>query len=68
VFGIRRRSWWGGAVVLAVLSLPFVLTGLWGEWLRALANSRGGGLLYSSLEAPMLLLPLVAWLGRRRGG
>jgi hypothetical protein len=68
VFGVRRRSWWGGAVVLAVLSLPFVLTGLWGEWLRALANSRGGGLLYSSLEAPMLLLPLVAWLGRRRGG
>jgi len=67
VFGIRRRSWWAGAAVLALLSLPFVFMGLWGDWLRALANSRGGGLLYSSLEAPMLLLPLVAWLGRRRG-
>jgi hypothetical protein len=29
-------------------------------------NSRGGGPLYSSLEIPMLLIPLVAWAGRTR--
>jgi hypothetical protein len=29
------------------------------------ADSRGGGLLYSALEAPLLALPLVAWAGRR---
>jgi len=66
LFGVRRRSWWLGAVALALLSLPFLATGLWADWLTAVANSRGGGLLYSSLEAPMLLLPLVAWVGRRR--
>jgi hypothetical protein len=38
---------------------------MWGDWVAAMANSRGGGLLYSALEAPMLALPLVAWVGRR---
>ncbi|HET9613262.1 MAG TPA: hypothetical protein VFP22_00500 [Candidatus Limnocylindrales bacterium] len=68
LFGVARRSWWAGAAVLAVLSAPFLAGGLWADWLKTLANSRGGGLLYSSLEAPMLLLPIVAWLGRRRRG
>jgi hypothetical protein len=64
LFGIGRRSWWVGALALVLLSLPF--GALWREWLTTLVNSRGGGLLYSSLEAPFLLLPLVAWLGRTR--
>lgn len=64
VFGIRRRSWWVGAATLVLLSLPFGPA--WADWLTTLVNSRGGGLLYSSLEAPFLLLPLVAWLGRAR--
>ena len=68
LFGIRRRSWWAGAAVLALLSVPFLFLGMWADWVQTLQNSRGGGLLYSALEAPMLLLPLVAWLGRRRGG
>jgi hypothetical protein len=68
LFGIRRRSWWAGATVLGVMSAPFVATGLWADWITTLVNSRGGGVLYSSLEAPMLLLPIVAWLGRRRFG
>jgi hypothetical protein len=66
LFGIRRRSWWLGAAALVALSLPFL--GLWADWVRTLANSQGGGVLYSSLEAPMLLLPIVAWFGRRRFG
>jgi hypothetical protein len=48
------------------LAVPF--GGLWADWVASVVNSRGGGTLYSSLEAPMLALPLVAWLGRRRGG
>jgi hypothetical protein len=64
LFGIPRRSWWVGAAVLALMSLPF--GSLWADWLTTLVNSRGGGLLYSSLEAPFLVLPLVAWLGRTR--
>lgn len=64
LFGANRRSWWLAAAAVGVVSLPF--GSMWADWLTALANSRGGGLLYSSLEVPMLLLPLVAWLGRSR--
>jgi len=66
LFGIRRRSWWLGAAVLLALSVPF--GSLWADWVASVVNSRGGGPLYSSLEAPMLCLPLAAWVGRRRGG
>jgi len=64
LFGIRSRSWWFGAAALVLLSVPFAA--LWGEWLQSVLNSRGGGLLYSILEIPMLLLPLVAYAGRTR--
>jgi hypothetical protein len=64
--GIGRRSWWLGFAVLLALCLPF--GGLWGDWVASVVNSRGGGLLYSALEIPILLLPIVAWLGRTRGG
>lgn len=63
LFGIHRRAWWIGFAVLVALSAPF--GSMWGDWIAAVANSRGGGLLYSALEAPMLALPLVAWAGRR---
>ena len=66
LFGITRRSWWVGAAALVALSLPF--GALWADWIGSVANSRGGGHLYSSLEAPFLVLPLVAWLGRTRRG
>jgi hypothetical protein len=64
LFGANRRSWWIALAVLVALSLPFGV--LWADWLASVTNSRGGGLLYSTLEVPMLLLPLVAWLGRTR--
>jgi hypothetical protein len=41
---------------------------MWLDWLTSLQNSEGGGLLYSSLEVPMLLLPVVAWAFRTRAG
>jgi hypothetical protein len=66
LFGLDRRSWWAGLAILVLLCLPY--GGLWGDWVASVLNSRGGGLLYSALEIPMLLLPLVAWLGRTRGG
>jgi hypothetical protein len=64
LFGANRRSWWVALAVLVAASVPF--GGLWADWVASLANSRGGGVLYSTLEIPMLLLPLVAWLGRTR--
>jgi hypothetical protein len=66
LFGIRHRSWWAGAAALAVLSIPF--GPLWLDWVASVVNSRGGGLLYSALEVPILALPLAAWVGRRAGG
>lgn len=64
LFGIRQRSWWVGLAIFVALSLPFGV--MWADWLTTVVNARGAGLLYSALEAPMLALPLVAWLGRRR--
>jgi hypothetical protein len=64
LFGIRERAWWLGAASLVALSLPF--GAMWIDWVVAVLNSRGGGFLYSSLEAPMLALPLAAWIGRTR--
>lgn len=64
LFGAWRRSWWITAAAFFVACLPF--GALWADWLASVVNSRGGGPLYSALEIPMLLLPLVAWLGRTR--
>ena len=64
LFGARRRSWWLALAVVAAAAIPF--GSLWADWITSVLNSRGGGILYSTLEVPMLLLPLVAWLGRTR--
>ncbi len=65
LFGANRRAWWIGLALLVGLSVPF--GSLWIDWLASVANSRGGGPLYSALEIPVLALPLVAWAGRTRG-
>jgi hypothetical protein len=52
--------------VFGLLCLPF--GALWSDWVASVLNSRGGGVLYSALEIPILLLPIVAWVGRTRGG
>lgn len=64
LFGANRRTWWLALGVVVLLSLPF--GNMWADWLTSVVNSRGGGILYSSLEIPMLLLPVVAWAGRAR--
>jgi hypothetical protein len=64
LFGVRDRVWWVGLGVFLAACLPF--GALWADWIVSVLNSRGSGLLYSVLEAPMLLFPLVAWLGRSR--
>jgi hypothetical protein len=34
---------------------------MWRDWLTAVTNSTGGGLLYSFQDVPILLLPVIAW-------
>ncbi len=62
LFGLWRRSWWIAAIGFGIACIPF--GAIWADWVASVANSRGGGLLYSTLEIPMLILPLVACLGR----
>jgi len=62
LFGANRRSWWVALAALVAISLPF--GALWVDWVASIVNSRGGGVLYSALEIPMLLIPLIAWAGR----
>jgi hypothetical protein len=64
VFGFRDRTWWVGLAVFLAACVPFGM--LWADWIVSVVNSRGSGPLYSVLEAPMLLFPLVAWIGRTR--
>lgn len=59
--GVRRVAWWLAAALLASASVPF--GSLWIDWLAVVRNSPGG-LGYSLLGLPLVLLPLVAWLGR----
>lgn len=64
LIGIRRRSWWLALAGLILLSIPFM--SLWPDYLTAIRNQRGVDLLYPLNNVPMMMIPVVAWLGRRR--
>jgi hypothetical protein len=66
LWGSPNRTWWLWLSAFAALCVPF--GSMWLDWVEVVANSRGGGLLYSAQEIPMLLLPLIAWLARTRPG
>lgn len=64
ILGIRRRSWWIAAVVVALASIPFGR--VWLDWLAVVGNSNVS-LVYNLPTLPVILAPLVAWLtGVRR--
>jgi hypothetical protein len=58
LLGVRDRSWWIALAILVLVSLPF--GALWIDWITAVTNSTGGGLLYSLQDVPILLLPVIA--------
>ena len=64
LIGIRSRSWWLVAGVLVLLSLPLLAATL--EYPRVILDSRGGGIGYSLWDVPLVLVPVIAWLGRAR--
>lgn len=67
LIGLRRRSWWIALGGLALVGILF--GGLWGQYWTALLNSRNpSGLLYSISDVPLLLVPIIGWLGRRAEG
>ena len=61
--GVRSRSWWVGLGLLGVAGLIFLP--VWFEYVTVLLNLRGTDLGYSLAEVPAMLIPVVAWLGRR---
>ena len=65
LIGIRTRGWWITAGILLVLSLPLIP--LIPDWLRAIVDARGrDGWLYSVKDLPLLMVPVIAYLGRTR--
>ena len=69
IIGLRHRSWWAAAAVLAIASL--ILLPQTVDWFHVLANAQGAplrsGLAYSSMDVPLLAMPLIAWFGRVPG-
>ncbi|MEO5966533.1 MAG: hypothetical protein ABIR11_13805 [Candidatus Limnocylindrales bacterium] len=62
LIGIRRRSWWVGLFALGLLSMLFLP--LWPDYVQVIRNAQTPeGVLYSVQEAPMMAIPIVAWLG-----
>jgi hypothetical protein len=59
VLGIRSRSWWLAALVLGLLSLPFLA--LWLEWPTVILNSSSTTFIYSLSNLPFFSIALVAW-------
>ena len=59
--GIGTRGWLVTLLVVIVACLPFA--GLWLDYLTVLRNS-AISLDYSLLDAPIMFVPIVAWLGR----
>ena len=65
LIGIRTRGWWITAGILLVLTLPLIP--LIPDWLRAVVDARGpDGWLYSVKDLPLLMVPVIAYLGRTR--
>jgi len=63
LIGMHRRSWSLTLAAFVAVSVPFGT--LWMDWYRALDNS-DQTVWYSLWQVPMLFVPIVAYLGRRR--
>jgi len=66
LIGIRSRGWWIALAILIASSV--VLAPLTIQWIQVTTAARGAGLLYSAVDIPMVLIPVIAWLARRSTG
>lgn len=62
IIGSRQRSWWFAIAGLAVISLA--MFPLWREWVTVASNYRASPLPVKDI--PLMLIPLVAWVGPNR--
>jgi hypothetical protein len=63
LIGVTRRTWWVALCVALAVSLPFAT--MWFDYVRAVLNA-GQGWTYSLRDAAIVMIPVVAWLGRTR--
>ncbi|MGK2849991.1 MAG: hypothetical protein ACSLFN_03665 [Candidatus Limnocylindrales bacterium] len=61
--GVRSRSWWIAAIILGIVSLPWLP--LWLDYPMATLNSSANAG-YSFSNLPFFVLPIVAWVGSAR--
>lgn len=65
LINMRRKAWWAGLGALVAVSLVFLP--LWPDYATAIANLRvNAPLTYSLREVPLVAIPWLALLGRRR--
>jgi hypothetical protein len=62
---VRRRSFWLGGIAFGLVSLAMLP--LWFEYLTAMRNLSVGAD-YSLHSIPLMLIPVVAWVGRQKTG
>lgn len=60
LWGANRRRWWIALGLLALASLPFGAMNL--DYVAVVLNARNTSYLW--LSVPIMLVPLIAWLGR----
>ncbi len=65
LLGVRQRAFWIAVAVVGAVSIPFGR--LWLDWFSVVVHAPGG-ILYSILGLPLVLLPAVAYAGRTRDG
>jgi hypothetical protein len=69
LFGFKRRSFWVASLAVGFASL--LLLPVWFEWLTILRNVQswpGNSAVYWLNNLPLLAVPVIAWLGRKRPG
>jgi hypothetical protein len=63
LIGIKRRRWWVAMGVLCLAALPFGT--MWLDYATVIRNSSLSAA-YGLINLPLMVAPLIAWVGRRR--
>ena len=63
LIGIKRRRWWVAMGILCLAAVPF--GAMWLDYATVIRNSSLSAS-YGLINLPLMVAPLIAWVGRRR--
>ena len=63
LIGIKRRRWWAAMGILCLAAVPFGT--MWLDYATVIRNSSLSAS-YGLINLPLMVAPLIAWVGRRR--